>query len=99
MCEGGLGEGVYFCFWGVFQLKGESCLWVSDLSVRCLKVTEEELGATRAVVKEQEATERALTAEAEQTKVSLVSAEQDVEGLYAKVARQVKMEVDEGWPS
>lgn len=45
---------------------------------------------------EQAATERALTAEAEQTKVSLVSAEQDVEGLYAKVARQVKMELWRG---
>lgn len=66
---------------------------MSCLSVRCLKVAERELGATRAVVMEQAATERALTAEAEQTKVSLVSAEQDVEGLYAKVARQVKMEL------
>ena len=72
--------------------------WLSGV---CLQVTEEELGATKAVVEEQVATERALTAEVEQTKVSLVSAERDVEGLYVKVARQVKMEFDWGcgWSS
>ena len=54
------------------------------------QVTEEELGATRAVVAEQEVTERALLSEAEQTKRSLALAEEDIEGLCAKVARQAR---------
>lgn len=53
------------------------------------QVTEGELAATRAVVTEQTATEANLRSEAGQTKRSLELAETDVEGLRAKVARQV----------
>lgn len=48
-----------------------------------------ELAATRVVVKEQALTERALLSEAAMTEASLEAAERDVDGLRAKVARQV----------
>lgn len=48
-----------------------------------------ELSATRAVVAEQASTERALLSEAAQTTASLGAAEEDVEELREKVARQV----------
>lgn len=59
--------------------------------VFCFRVqaTKAELAATRAVVAEQTSTERALLVEAAQTAASLAAAEVDVEGLRAKVARQV----------
>lgn len=53
------------------------------------QATKVELAATRAVVAEQASTERSLLAEAAQTTSSLGAAELDVEGLRAKVARQV----------
>lgn len=53
-----------------------------------MQATEEELAATRCVVEEQSCTERALRAEAEQTKASLASAEGDIGDLRGKVARQ-----------
>lgn len=50
-----------------------------------------ELAATRAVVAEQASTEQALLAEAALATASLGAAETDVEGLRAKVERQVCM--------
>lgn len=55
-------------------------------------MTKDELGATRAVVAEQALTEAKLRSEAGQTKRSLALAEIDVEGLRAKIARQVKQD-------
>lgn len=63
-------------------------MWCSCVSVQATKV---ELAATRAVVVEQADTERALLAEAQQTTASLAAAELDVEGLRAKVSRQVNV--------